>query len=200
MPRVVPEYKNEAKARIINAATQVFATKGFHQATMDDVAGVLGVSKGALYQYFKNKDELFAHMCNASSKALEESLNSAFAGDDLFKTAKLYFDNEMVGLDTQRLLWLEALVESSRNDAIKKILDETHTRYFEIIVRFVDKLRGEGKIVRRADPASVAHTLMVLHDGIMVGMLGGLDRSSARSIWNETTGRLIQEIVTAPTH
>ena len=58
MPKVVPEYKEEAKTKIIEAARTVFAKKGYHDATMDDVAKEVGVSKGALYSYFKSKEDL----------------------------------------------------------------------------------------------------------------------------------------------
>jgi len=69
MPRVVPEYKEEAKNRIVSAANQVFAEKGYRQATMDDVAKKIGVSKGALYLYFASKEELFEAICRRSASA-----------------------------------------------------------------------------------------------------------------------------------
>ncbi|HYY91990.1 MAG TPA: helix-turn-helix domain-containing protein, partial [Candidatus Dormibacteraeota bacterium] len=66
MPKVVPEYKEEAKTRIIEAANRIFADKGYHEATMDDVAKQLGVSKGALYLYFPSKVDLFEEMSRNS--------------------------------------------------------------------------------------------------------------------------------------
>jgi len=59
MPKVVPEYKEEAKSRILDVANKVFAEKGYHEATMDDIAKRLGVSKGAIYLYFSSKEDLF---------------------------------------------------------------------------------------------------------------------------------------------
>ena len=56
MPKVIPEYKEEAKAKIIKAARSVFSQKGYHDATMDDIATEVGVSKGALYSYFESKE------------------------------------------------------------------------------------------------------------------------------------------------
>ncbi|MFW9788150.1 MAG: TetR/AcrR family transcriptional regulator, partial [Candidatus Thorarchaeota archaeon] len=55
MPRVVPEYKEKARHRIIEAGASMFTQRGFHGTSMDDIAEVLGVSKGAVYQYFKSK-------------------------------------------------------------------------------------------------------------------------------------------------
>lgn len=45
-------------AQIIEAATTVFAEKGFDGATMDDIADAVGINKATIYLYFENKDAL----------------------------------------------------------------------------------------------------------------------------------------------
>ncbi|MFZ1992314.1 MAG: helix-turn-helix domain-containing protein [Alphaproteobacteria bacterium] len=47
------------RARLLEAAAKVFAAKGFYAATLDDVAAEAGLTKGAIYGNFKNKEELF---------------------------------------------------------------------------------------------------------------------------------------------
>jgi AcrR family transcriptional regulator len=52
---------DSAKRRqIIDGARTVFLSRGFDAASMGDIAKHAGVSKGTLYVYFKNKEELFA--------------------------------------------------------------------------------------------------------------------------------------------
>lgn len=51
-----PEQRPE---EIATAALHVFAQRGLHQTTLDDVAKEAGVSKGTIYLYFKSKEELF---------------------------------------------------------------------------------------------------------------------------------------------
>ena len=48
----------ERRAQILDAATTVFARKGFDAASMDEIVTESGWSKGALYWYFKSKDEI----------------------------------------------------------------------------------------------------------------------------------------------
>jgi len=50
------------RARLLDAAAKVFAAKGFHAATLDDVATEAGMTKGAIYGNFKNKEELFLEL------------------------------------------------------------------------------------------------------------------------------------------
>ena len=49
---------NDKRHRIMNAAITSFAQRGYHQATIADVAREAGVAAGTIYLYFKNKDDL----------------------------------------------------------------------------------------------------------------------------------------------
>ncbi len=55
--------KQQRKEEIIQAAEQVFFSRGFEQSTMDDIAEKAELSKGTLYLYFKSKEDL--HMAVA---------------------------------------------------------------------------------------------------------------------------------------
>src|SRR6516165_4187852 len=48
-----------SRAALIEAAGAVFLRKGYHAATMNDVAKAAGISKKTIYELFKSKDELF---------------------------------------------------------------------------------------------------------------------------------------------
>jgi len=47
------------RAKLLDAAAAIIAAKGFHEATLDDIAAEAGLTKGAIYGNFKNKEELF---------------------------------------------------------------------------------------------------------------------------------------------
>src|SRR3954471_22469265 len=64
MPRVSQEHEQEVRARIVRAALEVFADRGFHRATMQDIVRASGLSVGAIYTYFKSKDELILAGCD----------------------------------------------------------------------------------------------------------------------------------------
>jgi AcrR family transcriptional regulator len=56
---IVPEADSAKRRQIIEGARVVFLTQGFDAASMNDIARKAGVSKGTLYVYFRNKEELF---------------------------------------------------------------------------------------------------------------------------------------------
>ena len=51
--------RQQTRDTLIQAAAQVFAERGFHGASLDEVARVAGFTKGAVYSNFKGKDDLF---------------------------------------------------------------------------------------------------------------------------------------------
>jgi AcrR family transcriptional regulator len=67
VPRVSAAHEQQVRDRIIRAAVDVFAEKGFHRATIADVVRRSGLSVGAIYTHFSGKDALFLHSCDLIS-------------------------------------------------------------------------------------------------------------------------------------
>jgi AcrR family transcriptional regulator len=66
MPRVSPATKvrlgDTRRSQILAAAALIFARKGFERATIADIAQAAGLAEGSIYNYFRSKDELLAHL------------------------------------------------------------------------------------------------------------------------------------------
>ncbi len=60
-----------ARTVIMSAAASVFAQKGYHGTTMEDLAAASGYSPAAIYKYFKNKEDLFRHLWNEMAERLQ---------------------------------------------------------------------------------------------------------------------------------
>ena len=67
MPKVTAAHEQAVRSRIIDASLRVFAEKGYHDATMQDVVRRSGMSVGAIYTYFRGKDELFLAGCDVTN-------------------------------------------------------------------------------------------------------------------------------------
>ncbi len=65
------EIEKEARINdILENAAILFSQRGFHEVKVDDIAERVGLSKGAIYLYFKNKEELFLSIILKKAKAL----------------------------------------------------------------------------------------------------------------------------------
>ncbi len=60
---------------ILNAAAKVFAKKGYYQANVAEICKAAGISNGALYKYFKNKEDLFQSVLSSHIDRLADVLN-----------------------------------------------------------------------------------------------------------------------------
>src|SRR5436190_16256388 len=59
------ERKDQTRAELIAAARLVFLRRGFHSATLEEIAEEAGYTKGAVYSNFGGKDELFLGVLDA---------------------------------------------------------------------------------------------------------------------------------------
>ena len=64
MPKVSQEYINNKREKIIDAAFKVFQNKPLYEITMLDVIKQAGLSKGGIYRYFKDIDEVIVELVN----------------------------------------------------------------------------------------------------------------------------------------
>lgn len=186
MPKVVPEYKEEAKSRILEAANKIFAEKGYHEATMDDIAKRLGVSKGAIYLYFASKEDLFEAMCKTAPHAFKEILYSSFSSDtNPVQSATQFFDKMLKLSASNPGLSFEILSEASRNPTLKRILRQNHAEYEEVLCGFLAEGQKRRIVGDSWDIRSLANSLIALWNGLETLLVSGLPVEDARQAWLE---------------
>jgi AcrR family transcriptional regulator len=66
----------EAREELLTAALRVFTRRGFHEATVDEIAAEAGYSKGALYWHFSTKEELLLALLE---EHIDEPMRDRFA-------------------------------------------------------------------------------------------------------------------------
>ena len=74
--------RDQRRIQLLDAASEVFAAKGYHAAAMDDIADVAGVSKPVLYQHFPSKLDLYLALLDQSCDRLVEVVEEALAATE----------------------------------------------------------------------------------------------------------------------
>jgi AcrR family transcriptional regulator len=67
------------RRQLLDVALRVFAERGFHDASMNDIAVAAGVTKPVLYQHFTSKRELFSELLTDVGRDLQEKITKAVA-------------------------------------------------------------------------------------------------------------------------
>lgn len=70
----------EREAQMVEAATRIFASRGFHTASMDEIAEASGITKPMLYAYFDSKEGLFLACVEKGSRELRAEVREAALG------------------------------------------------------------------------------------------------------------------------
>ncbi len=83
-PKVTREKTvRQAKTNLIlDAALKVFSEQGFHETRLEDIAAAAGFSKASLYNYYKDKEEIFLSLAIREYNKLNEMLHEIIESDD----------------------------------------------------------------------------------------------------------------------
>ena len=118
---------NAKRRQIIEGAREAFLEQGFDAASMNDIARIAGVSKGTLYVYFQNKEQLFQAICSEECESQAESLFN-FDPDESDVEATL----TRIGIDFVTLVCRPEKASSARTViAIAERMPEIGRAYYE---------------------------------------------------------------------
>ena len=179
MPKVVPEYKEEAKAKIIKAARTVFAKKGYHDATMDDVAKEVGVSKGALYSYFKSKEDLLKEIYLQSHRDLRTIIDTACEKHDLPQMLEDVYTMVTERYKGNLHTHFEEVALASHDEKIKKIIVEDYNRDIETVQAFIAEKMKQGLMRTDIDAKTLAELFTALYLGTMEKLVHGVPKQGS---------------------
>lgn len=79
----------EKKQEIIEKAKIVFANRGYHNTSLSHISKKCGIGRTTIYQYFKNKDEIFYHTVGSTLEEIQTQVNVIATNEQLTFTEKL---------------------------------------------------------------------------------------------------------------
>jgi AcrR family transcriptional regulator len=119
-PKRAPTERRAATyERLIEAATKVVARRGFHAATVDEIANEAGYSVGALYSNFDGKDDLFLAVFDGHLRWYEERLGAAAASPDPRRAFSDWMDALMEERE-QLLIFIEFWAYAVRKHKLRR--------------------------------------------------------------------------------
>ena len=76
------QHQDLSRAQLLDAAEEVFGRKGFHAATLREVAELAEFSVGSVYSFFENKDDLFRQIFVRRGEEFMPGMRAALRPDD----------------------------------------------------------------------------------------------------------------------
>ncbi len=157
------------RQEILEAAKRVFAKKGFHAATVDEIAQEADFSKGAVYVHFANKEDLFFSLIREKTDKLGERLEEIIHGPDdletkLRKFVKAYLDS----FDQDREFFQIIAVEHPRltaetQDRLRLRLRGRYLKTLQLVDEMMQEGIQQGRL-RQTEPRFLGITLLgIIH-------------------------------------
>ncbi len=187
MPRITPEREQAVRDRILKAARQVFVEKGFSRTSVDDVVAACGMSVGAIYNYFPNKDELIRACIDAANR---DETNAILADAQAAATLAERVDRAIGGwwkytIDAPggAAFLAEAWGEASRRPVIRELMAVRFERAVTTASLLLRQGMASGELPADLEVEPLARTFAAMLDGLVVEYVisgGRLRQADAR--------------------
>jgi AcrR family transcriptional regulator len=157
LPRAIREQQ------MLDAAVRVFSRRGFHAASMDEVADEAGISKPMVYAYLGTKDELFIACLHREASRLMEAVAAVVEVGDLppdeqlWRGLRAFFG--FVG--AHRDGWAVLYRQARASEPFAAELAKMRSRIVEVVAAMLSRaLAGHGRCVRDAELEVSAYALV----------------------------------------
>jgi len=188
MPKISEEKRQARRDQIRAASWKCFSRRGLHSTSMEDIVREANLSFGAVYLYYKSKDELILAACSAAFQEMRVLLVPILTREEPYPLPELVRKiTKIITQHAQRdklnfgVAFLMGWGEAQFNPRIKELVAGGQLLYRQALTAIVQKWQERGDIPARAKPADIAKVLLSFFLGFIVqsAMIGGIDPDTA---------------------
>ncbi|UNK70205.1 TetR/AcrR family transcriptional regulator [Microbacterium sp. H1-D42] len=196
--------RENTRARLLDAAAQIFAEVGLEGATVEVVCERAGFTRGAFYSNFESKDELFLTLAATVAEerlgAVREQVTAMAADGALEECEPVMLVQRIMdaGGDDRLsvMLMSEIRIRALRDPAFGAAYLAQEREMVGSIAEIIREIVDTGAIALRMDPLLVARVLMIVWEGMTVrGAMAGEDDAQLHDTSGEVLGRLVQALM-----
>lgn len=159
------------RQQVLTAAAECFRRRGFHGASMAEIAKTAGMSAGHIYNLFENKDDVIAAIVERDRDEIVRRIEEALDGDDVAGAMLAAVEDSFhePQREAEAALNLEVLAEASRNAKLAQVVVESETTIRHKAMVLIRMALGPAADTLPADEIEArASVLGALFNGLMV--------------------------------
>jgi TetR/AcrR family transcriptional regulator, transcriptional repressor of aconitase len=173
MPRVTESYRQSRRRQIMDAAITCFAREGFHRTTMQDIVGETGLSAGAIYRYFRSKEDIVAAIAAEHHAAEAAAFAEVSTSDDVAAALRQLVHVSLGRLaDPAEQQWRRVTVqvwgEALRNDRVMGIVRSGLDEPVAILAALFRRGQRDGRLPQELDPDGAARVCASIFQGLVL--------------------------------
>lgn len=163
------DLSEERQQQILEAAIRVFAQHGFHDARMEDIARESGLSKGAVYLYYKSKDAIIGALLRTMFTWMMRGFRTTIAGEGTV-TERLHamvgmFADEVDRMALAMPIMLEFYAIAARQASVREFFAQVYVEFRDDLAALVRQGIESGEFCT-VDAEEVALTFLALTEGL----------------------------------
>lgn len=192
----------QTRATLLRAAGEVFAARGYHGASLEDVAGAAGLTKGAVYSSFNSKDDLFYALMH---ERIAERLALVVQATDPQATPQEAVQDAgraLADLSTEQadwhLLFIEFWAQAVRDPERREDFARHRRRARELIAGFLERQAAALETTLPAPADQLAVAILALSNGIAIEQIAD-PRTVDPHTLGASLGLLLGEVLSAST-
>jgi AcrR family transcriptional regulator len=164
-----PNPTEERRRQIMEAALACFVRKGYHKTTMDDIVAECGLSKGTLYWYFENKDDLFVSLIKSYFFDVRQGTDAVLqqyptASGKLRGLAQAFVEFFKVGGEYFSVLF-EFWLQSALRDELNQFMSTALSQYRQVVAGVIAEGIQSGEF-KAVNAEQIALAAMAAFDGL----------------------------------
>jgi AcrR family transcriptional regulator len=171
-PLTAERRRQQTRDYLLQAAARVFADRGYHAATIDEVAAAAGFTKGAVYSNFKGKEDLFLALIESFYARELASLKETYEDSAVPPEARLGDFVNLLGQarnlapENWGTLSLEFTLYALRNPALRQRLNQLEDSDISAIAELIEDGQARMGIEPEEQPEHAARIVFALFKGL----------------------------------
>ena len=164
-----PQLQQRRRDEILASAERCFVEKGFHQASVAEIAAGAGLSMGLMYRYFKSKDEIVLCFVELEKEVDLELIRQFAKANDLRAVLAAQLDaliQQSFAPKSARIT-VEVMAEAGRNPAILAAIQKNDGAIRAALAEAIGQQQCAGRLPAHLAPTMAASALMTLFDGVL---------------------------------
>jgi AcrR family transcriptional regulator len=174
------------RERLLEAAAEVFAERGYEGAALADIARRAGFTTGAIYSRFRNKAELLLEVVRGALEDQQSAAVAASRGADA-PFAELVAQFVDPDREASRALVVEAHVAARRDPTVGDLLRSFQSARLDSLATMVNDAQQAGEVEAGLDPRTAATLFMAIPLGLLLLDAAGVDLPSSAE-WSQLAG------------
>lgn len=168
------EQRAQTRADLLASAASIFAQRGFHGASVDEIAEAAGYTKGAVYSNFSSKEQLFLSLIDQHLEEAVDAIDEILSAADPEERASLIAERQevMQAFDPEwTLLETEFVLYAARNEQVRERLAERQAEVRRTLAERIKRHFADFGVDVGNRAEDFARVIVALGDGLSLQQL-----------------------------